>query len=133
LYWRAIVEQLWRNNYFEPKNRSLPYSGVHCNLAEQQLNRQSRSWRGVNALDVRPKAQNFGIKFLGIEYTFERLTRSGRRHPKVRILIAVRHLSSPGVVNQQNLTPSELISLLQLHVKKPIDTTSMTHDCLLFG
>jgi len=63
-----------------------------------------------------------GYKFLGIEYTFERLTRSGRRHPKVRIRTAVCHLSSPGVVNQYNLTPSKLISVLrtvlQLRVEK---------------
>jgi len=38
---------------------------VHCNLAEQQLDRQSHSWRGVNALEVRPKAQNFRIKISG--------------------------------------------------------------------
>jgi len=38
---------------------------MHCNLAEQQLNRQSHSWRGVNALEVRPKAQNSGIKISG--------------------------------------------------------------------
>jgi len=42
------------------------------------------------ALEVHPKAQTFGI-----EYTFERLTRSGRHHPKVRIRTTVRHLSSP--------------------------------------
>jgi len=32
---------------FEPKNRSLPKSGAHCNLVEQQLDRQSHRWRGV--------------------------------------------------------------------------------------
>jgi len=38
---------------------------VHSNLGEQQLKRQSHSWRGVNALEVRPKAQNFVIKTSG--------------------------------------------------------------------
>jgi len=50
------------------------------------------SWRGVNALEARPKAQNFGIKLLGVEYM-----RSGRHHPKIRIRTAVRHLSSPAL------------------------------------
>jgi len=32
-----------------------------------------------------------------------------------------------------NLTSSELISVLRRHVKKPVDTTSLIHDYLLFG
>jgi len=42
------------NNYEETlaSNQNL---AVHCNLAEQQLDRQSHSWQGVNALEMRPK------------------------------------------------------------------------------
>jgi len=46
-------------------------------------------------------------------------------------------LCRPGAVDQQNLTSNESISVLrtvlQRHIKKPIDKTSLIHDCLFFG
>jgi len=72
---------------------------VHCNSAEQKLDQQSHTWRGVNALEVWTKA-----KLLGIEYTFDKLMRCGSRHPKVRIQTAVRHLSSPDLGVQYSIS-----------------------------
>jgi len=86
----------------EPKNRSLPNTGVQLSTALQfswttawsAITQQARS-KCFRSSAKSAKFRDKTSAYRKAAYTFERLTRSGRRHPKVRIRTAVRHLSSP--------------------------------------
>jgi len=72
-------------------------SCVFCKIAKPQLDQQLYTLRRINRSETRVKSLGFGINTFVYRIDFERLTRSGLHHPKIRIRTAVRHLSIPAL------------------------------------